>query len=221
MDKIITNIKNMGYKFEQKENELNIYQTNDTQHINSDIFFSISGENELYKNERNMKSLIGKYDSLEFCLLILFFKLNSSKFNSINNQEIKNYFAEAKNFNDIKQIFDKLYGTDFVNNNVFFNQNFSSDNGFYVNLSNDNLNNIVITFKQGNLYFLVASKSFDKKHLVLPKLVELINKKNQFDKQLIDLKINVDEQQYLQLFSNYSFGFSVMISEIEKKSKQL
>ena len=221
MDKIITNIKNMGYKFEQKENELNIYQVNDAQYINGDISFSITEENELYKNERNMKSLIGKYDSLEFCLLILFFKLNSSKFNLINSQEIENCFAEAKNFNDVKQVFDRLYGTEFINNNVFFNREFSENNGFYVNLSNDNLNNIVITFKQGNLYFLVAKKSFDKKQLVLPKLIELISKKNEFDKLLINFNINLDEQQYLQLFSNYSFGFSVMISEIEKKNKQL
>lgn len=221
MNEVIQEIKKLGYYFKNKQDYIEIYKINEKGYVVDDIYFKINNKNELYKVERNVESLIGEYYSLDFCLLNLYFKLNSSKFRLHNYQELTKCFSSTTNINEIKDLFTNIYSGNFVENNIFFNQEFSENNGFYVNLSNDENKKISIYFKHGDYYFLVAKKTFDKKHLILPGIIELIAKKNEFDRQLINLNINLDNYEYLQLFSNYSFGFAFMINEIEKKDRKL
>ena len=120
MNNIINKIKDMGYKFENDQNGINIYKVNNQGYVTDDIYFTINGQNELYKTERNASTMIGKYDSIEYCLLIMYFKLTNSYIGMVDKEKIKEYFKDAKDLNDIEMLLRKMYGDEFVSNNIFF-----------------------------------------------------------------------------------------------------
>ena len=215
MTEILNSIKNLGYKIENKNNEIIIYSVDENGYINDDIYFIIDSNNQLFKVERNFKTLIGVNNSVETAILTVLFKLKSTTAKRIETQQIKDEFSKTTSLNEVKAIFTKIFGQTYVDNNIFLNEEVNGKNGFYIN-GNEEIN---IIYKQGNYYFLVASKSFEKRKILFPKLVEFIYKKSQCDQELRKLQTPVDDKTYIELLSNYSFGFTVAINEIEKKNK--
>lgn len=211
---IIQKIESMGYKFTQEKHGMDIYKVNDQGYISDDIYFTINWQYELLKTERNATQIIGKCDSREDCLLEMYFKLKRSHV-QLDYHKIEEYFKDAKDLNDIESLLRNMYGDEFVSNNIFFNRVMRENNGFYVYLSDNRLST---NLKQGKYYFLTYADNFEKRHLVMESLIELIAQKAEFDKLITDLGISMEDQKYLELFSNYCFGFGFRIDEIEENA---
>lgn len=232
---IIQKIESMGYKFTQEKHGMDIYKVNDQGYISDDIYFTINWQYELLKTERNATQIIGKCDSREDCLLEMYFKLKRSHV-GIDRKKIKEFFADAKDLNDIESLLRNMYGDEFVSNNIFFNretllrkihgdkyastnerfnQDMLEDSGFYIDLSN---NELWVFLKQGNYFTIEAVDKFEERHLAMKRLIELIAKKTEFDKLITDLGISMEDQKYIVLFSNYCFGFVPRIHEIEENA---
>lgn len=209
--RIIQLIENMGYKFTQEKHGIDIYKVNDQGYVSDDIYFTITRQNEILKTERNASQIIGRFDSREDCLLKMYFMFKESHVR-IDRKTIEEYFQNAKDLHDIGLLLRNMYGDEFVSNNIFFNQEMRERNGFYVYLFDNELS---VKLKQGKFYLLTADVKFEEKHFVMKRLIELIAKKVEFDKLIVDLGIHIDDHKYLLLFSNYCFGFGMRIHEIE------
>ena len=139
MNNIIIDLQNNGYNIEKNNDIIRVK-------VDSDMFFEININSfEIIKRERNYGQTFGVYQSLDECLIMLYFTLLSSK---INNDSL-DFEKKIENTNDLQTIYSlfvEKYGKDYVDKNIFFNKKIEDVNGFCLTSHFEEYNGYIVYF---------------------------------------------------------------------------